>query len=269
VSRLGPARIEFSISVPIPNANLLHMTKVLVTGASGGIGVAISRALAARGVTVILHYQRGRVAAEATCRSLPGSGHVVVQADLSDGKEVERLWKEVSGPGRIDAVVNNAGLFPDHPPLTTGFEDWMTAWQRTISTNLMGPAWLSHLAARTMAAGFGGGRIVNISSRGAFRGEPTAPAYAASKAGLNAMSQSLAKALAPNGVYVFVVAPGWVSTERVAQSVTDPAVLADQPLGRVATPDEVAQVVAFCVLEAPASLTGAILDVNGASYLRS
>jgi NAD(P)-dependent dehydrogenase (short-subunit alcohol dehydrogenase family) len=110
---------------------------------------------------------------------------------------------------------------------------------------------------------------VNISSRGAFRGEPKAPAYGASKAGLNALSQSLAKALAPKGIYVFVVAPGWVSTERVSKSVTDPVVLADQPLGRVATPDEVAQVVTFCALDAPASLTGAILDVNGASYLRS
>jgi NAD(P)-dependent dehydrogenase (short-subunit alcohol dehydrogenase family) len=96
-----------------------------------------------------------------------------------------------------------------------------------------------------------------------------APAYAASKAGLNALSQSLAKALAPQRVYVFVVAPGWVSTQRVARAIEDKALLADQPLGRVATPDEVAQVVAFCALDAPASMTGAILDVNGASYLRT
>jgi 3-oxoacyl-[acyl-carrier protein] reductase len=244
------------------------MAKVLVTGASGGIGAAISKALAARGVKVVLHYQRGREAAEATCRSLPGSGHVTVQADLSDAKDVQRLWQDLAGQGRIDAVVNNAGIFPNHPPLTTDFEDWAAAWHRTLSINLMGPAYLSHFASRTMAEQ-GGGRIVNISSRGAFRGEPTAPAYGASKAGLNAMSQSLAKALAHKAVYVFVVAPGWVSTERVAKSVTDPVVLADQPLGRVATPDEVAEVVAFCVLDAPASLTGAILDVNGASYLRA
>jgi hypothetical protein len=115
----------------------------------------------------------------------------------------------------------------------------------------------------------GCGRIVNISSRSAFRGEPEAPAYAASKAGLNALSQSLAKALASQGVYVFVVAPGWVSTQRVADSVQDKAVLAEQPLGRVATPEEVAQVVTYCTLDAPASMTGAILDVNGASYLRT
>jgi 3-oxoacyl-[acyl-carrier protein] reductase len=207
------------------------MANVLVTGASGGIGAAISRALAARGVTLVLHYQSDKAAAEATGRSLKGEGHVIVQGDLSDPKAVGRMWNEVSAFGRIDAVVNNAGIFPNHPPLTTDF--------------------------------------VNISSRGAYRGEPTAPAYAASKAGLNAMSQSLAKALAPKGIYVFVVAPGWVSTERVAKSITDPVVLADQPLGRVATPEEVADVVTFCALDAPASLTGAILDVNGASYLRS
>jgi len=244
------------------------MAKILVTGASGGIGAAISKALAARGITVVLHYSKGRDAAEATRRSLQGEGHSIVQADLTDPKSIGRLWEESSAGQRLNAVVNNAGIFPNHAPLTTEFDEWTAAWQRTISTNLLGPAHLSHFAARAMA-GQGGGRIVNISSRGAYRGEPTAPAYAASKAGLNAMSQSLAKALAPKGVYVYVVAPGWVATERVAKSINDPAVLADQPLGRVASPEEVAEVVTFCALDAPASLTGAILDVNGASYLRS
>jgi NAD(P)-dependent dehydrogenase (short-subunit alcohol dehydrogenase family) len=165
-------------------------------------------------------------------------------------------------------LVNNAGIFPDHPPLTTGYAEWTSTWQQTLSTNLLGAAHLSFCAARAMAQQ-GGGRIVSVSSRGAFRGEPSAPAYAASKAGLNAFSQSLAKALAPRGVYVFVVAPGWVSTQRVARSVQDKAVLADQPLGRVATPEEVAQVVSYCALDAPASMTGAIVDVNGGSYLRT
>jgi len=244
------------------------MAKILVTGASGGIGAAISRALASRGITVVLHYSKGRDAAEATRHTLKGEGHSIVQADLTDAKAIGQLWEQASVGQRVDAVVNNAGIFPNHAPLTTEFDEWAAAWQRTISTNLLGPAHLSHYAARAMAQQ-GGGRIVNISSRGAYRGEPTAPAYAASKAGLNAMSQSLAKALAPKSVYVFVVAPGWVATERVAKSIKDPAVLADQPLGRVATPEEVAEVVTFCALDAPGSLTGAILDVNGASYLRS
>jgi 3-oxoacyl-[acyl-carrier protein] reductase len=243
------------------------MTRVLVTGASGGIGSAIAAALAARGASLVLHYQSGRAAAEATRAALAGQGHTLVGGNLTDAADVERLWRAASAAAPIDAVVNNAGIFPNHPPLTTDYAGWTAAWQRTLAINLTGPANLSWFAARSMAER-GGGRIVSVSSRGAFRGEPMAPAYAASKAGLNAFSQSLAKALAPQGVYCFVVAPGWVSTARVAAAIADKAVIADQPLGRVATPEEVAQVVAFCVLEAPASMTGAILDVNGASYLR-
>ena len=241
----------------------------LITGASGGIGGAIARALARRGVTLALHYGSDRHGVEATLESLTGHGHRIIRADLTDPGSIERLWMEaVAQAGRIDAVVNNAGIFPNHPPLETSYADWTSAWRRTLGINLFGPALLSFCAARSMVEE-GGGRIVNISSRGAFRGEPKMPAYAASKAGLNALSQSLAKALAAKGVYVFVVAPGWVATRRVAEMVKESSVLADQPLGRVATPEEVADVVTYCALEAPASLTGAILDVNGASYLRS
>jgi NAD(P)-dependent dehydrogenase (short-subunit alcohol dehydrogenase family) len=244
------------------------MSKVLVTGASGGIGAAICKALALRGVSVVLHYRSDPKSAETTRRAMHGDGHMMIQADLTDPAEIERLWEEASAAQPLDAIINNAGIFPDHAPLTTDLAPWTAAWQHTLAVNLTAPAHLCHLAAQAMK-GPVGGRIVNISSRAAFRGEPTAPAYAASKAGLNALSQSLAKALAPVGIYVFVVAPGWVSTRRVAKSVQDKAVLADQPLGRVATPDEVAQVVTYCALDAPASLTGAILDVNGASYLRT
>jgi NAD(P)-dependent dehydrogenase (short-subunit alcohol dehydrogenase family) len=244
------------------------MTRALVTGASGGIGAAICRTLAARGVGIALHYHTDRAGAEAALRALPGEGHSLVRADLSDAGSIEGLWREASASSRIGVLVNNAGIFPEHPPLTTDPAGWAHAWQRTLSVNLLAPAHLSHFAAREMAEQ-GGGRIVSVSSRAAFRGEPTAPAYAASKAGLNALTQSLAKAFAAKGVQLFVVAPGWVSTPRVAQAITQPAVLADQPLGRVATPEEVAQAVTFCALDAPVSMTGAILDVNGASYLRS
>lgn len=244
------------------------MTRVLLTGASGGIGAAIAGALAARGATVVLQYQSNRTAAEAVRRSLEGAGHELARADLTDPQAIERLWREADAQHPIDAVVNNAGIFPNHPPLETDYPAWTAAWQQTLGINLTGAAHLTYFAARAMTKR-SGGRIVSVSSRGAFRGEPLAPAYAASKAGLNAFSQSMAKALAPQGVYVFVVAPGWVSTARVAAAIADKAVIADQPLGRVATPEEVAQVVAFCVLDAPAAMTGAILDVNGASYLRS
>jgi NAD(P)-dependent dehydrogenase (short-subunit alcohol dehydrogenase family) len=246
----------------------LQVSTVLVTGASGGIGTAICSALAARGATLVLHYKSDRAAAEAARRDLPGSGHSLLQADLADRTSIERLWREASALRPIDVLVNNAGIFPAHAPLATDYAQWTEAWERTLAINLLGPARLSHWAARTMAER-GHGRIVSVSSRGAFRGEPNAPAYAASKAGLNALSQSLAKALAPQGVYVFVVAPGWVATERVARAVQDEAVIADQPLGRVAQPQEVAQVVTWCALDAPASMTGAIVDVNGASYLRT
>jgi NAD(P)-dependent dehydrogenase (short-subunit alcohol dehydrogenase family) len=244
------------------------MHQVLVTGASGGIGRAIAVSLAERGVRVAVHYNSDRSAAEETRGALSGSGHVLFGADLSDAAAIEPFWRQLTGAfGRLDALVNNAGIYDQHPPLTAQYPAWSEVVQRTLATNFLGPAQLSFLAARTMAEQ-GSGRIVNISSRAAFRGEPTAPAYAASKAALNSFGQSFAKAFAPKGVQVFAVAPGWVSTERVAAQVQDPVVLADQPLGRVATPEEVARVVTFCVLEAPASLTGAVLDVNGASYLR-
>ncbi|HYX75228.1 MAG TPA: SDR family NAD(P)-dependent oxidoreductase [Steroidobacteraceae bacterium] len=246
----------------------MKATTVLVTGASGGIGAAICQVLASRRATVILHYCSEQAAAEAVREALPGKGHWTIQADLADPAQVLRLWQELAQRGRIDALVNNAGIFPEHPPLATSYSDWTAAWQQTLSTNLLGAAHLSFCAARDMAQQ-GGGRIVSVSSRAAFRGEPGAPAYAASKAGLNAFSQSLAKSLAPRAVYVFVVAPGWVATQRVAQAVRDKTVIADQPLGRVATPEEVAAVVSYCALDAPPSMTGAVVDVNGASYLRT
>lgn len=193
-------------------------------------------------------------------------------ADLARSEDIARLWREViAALGRVDLVVNNAGIYSLHPPLTTTPAAWEEDWRQTLATNLLGPAQLCHLAARAMATA-GGGRIVNLSSRGAFRGEPEAPAYGASKAGLNSLSQSLAKALAPHKVYVFCVAPGWVETDMAADYLAGPQgadILAQHPLGRVATPEEIARTVVFCALDAPPAMTGAILDVNGASYLRS
>ena len=251
----------------------------LVTGASRGIGRAIAVALAARGVRIAVHYHSNETAAEETRRQLAGHGHLPCSADLTDAAAAARLWSEVIAAfGRIDILVNNAGLFIDHPPLATAFDTWVAAWRITLATNLIGPANLSVLAAQTMAAqppggdAFGRGRIVNISSRGAFRGEPDAPAYGASKAGLNALSQSLAKALAPRGVYVYCLAPGFVETDMAARALNGPdgaAILAQHPLGRVSQPEEVARSAVFCALDAPAAMTGSIIDINGASYLRT
>jgi NAD(P)-dependent dehydrogenase (short-subunit alcohol dehydrogenase family) len=244
----------------------------LVTGASRGIGRAIAEQLAARGARVALHFQKNRSAAEAALAALPGKGHALFAADMASADDVARLWRDATKAlGRIDIVVNNAGTYGDHAPLDTDFAAWQREWQRTLAANLVGPANLCHLAANAMASA-GGGRIVNISSRGAFRGEPRAPAYGASKAGLNSLSQSLAVALAPRNVFVFCLAPGWVETDMAADYLAGPRgpeIRAQHPLGRVATAEEIARTAVFCALDAPATMTGCIIDVNGASYLRT
>ena len=245
---------------------------VLVTGASRGIGRAIARQFASRGARLAVHYREGRAAAEETVAALPGGSHLLVQADVGDPDEVESMVDAaVSGLGRIDILVNNAGVYEAHPPATASYEAWQAAWRRTLDTNLLGAANAAWCAGRHMIRQ-GGGRIVNVSSRGAFRGEPDAPAYGASKAGMNAMSQSLALALAPHGVFVGAVAPGFVTTDRVAYRLDGPEgedIRRQSPLGRVATPDEVAYAVAFLASNGAEFTTGAIIDVNGASYLRS
>lgn len=252
----------------------------LVTGASRGIGRVIAAQLAERGARVAIHYRSNQRAAEECLASLAGSGHALFDADLSDLSSTTQLWhRVVERLGPVDVLINNAGLYVEHSPLKTSYEKWIAAWQLTLSTNLAAPANLSLLAAQVMAgrsaardAAFGRGRIVNISSRGAFRGEPDSPAYGASKAGLNALSQSLAKALAPQEIYVYCIAPGWVETEMATSHLEGPdgpAILAQHPLGRVNRSDEVAGAAVYCALDAPAAMTGCVIDVNGASYLRT
>lgn len=249
-----------------------------MTGASRGIGRVIAQQLAQRNVRVAIHYRNNRKAAEETQASLSGSGHASFAADLSDPAQASQLWKRVADTmGAVNILINNAGLYIFHPPLRTAYDAWQFAWQHTLATNLVGPANLSLLAAQGMAEHaadpvFGRGRIVNISSRGAFRGEPDAPAYAASKAGLNAVSQSLAKSLAAEAIYVYCIAPGWVETEMATSHLEGPegpAILAQHPLGRVNRTDEVAGAAVYCALDAPAAMTGCVIDVNGASYLRT
>lgn len=245
---------------------------VLVTGASRGIGRVIAHMFAEAGARVAVHYHRNRQLAEETAAGLAGGPHLVVQADMADAAAVQALVERVVTEwGRLDILINNAGIFEEHPPAEVGYDAWLAAWQRTINTNLIGAANLCFCAAQHMIRQ-GGGRIVNVSSRGAFRGEPDAPAYGASKAGLNAMGQSLAKALAPHQIFVHTVAPGFVETEMAREALAGERGVETRnqsPLGRVAQPEEVARTVLFLAAEGTEFLTGCIVDVNGASYLRT
>lgn len=248
-----------------------HGRAVLVTGASRGIGAAIARAFASVGDRVAVHYARSADGAERVAASLAGVGHVVVGADLADAAAVRRMVDSAADRlGGLGVLVNNAGVFKPHPITETSYEEWQQAWQETLGVNLVGAANVSWCAAQHMVRG-GGGSIVNVASRGAFRGEPRQPAYGASKAGLIALGQSLARALGPHGISVTSVAPGLVETDMALENLAGDRGAqrrAESPLGRIATAEEVAAAVVFLASADAAMTSGAVLDINGASYLR-
>ncbi len=245
---------------------------VLVTGASRGIGRAVAQAFAGQGDRVAVHYRESAELAAAVLAGLPGIGHAIVQADLADPDAVRQMVDGASAElGGLDVLVNNAGTYEPHPITDTSYEQWQAAWQATLGVNLVGAANVTWCAVQHMIAG-GGGRIVNVSSRGAFRGEPRQPAYGASKAGLNAFGQSLALALAPHGIAVATVAPGFVETDMAARHLTGAsgeAIRAQSPFGRVASPQEIAAAVLYLASPQAEWASGAVLDLNGASYLRT
>jgi NAD(P)-dependent dehydrogenase (short-subunit alcohol dehydrogenase family) len=245
---------------------------VLVTGGSRGIGAAIVRAFAANGDRVAIHHRDSAKFAADVHASLPGDGHVVVQADLAEPQAVRVMVDEAAGRlGGLDIVVNNAGIYTSHPVTDVSYEEWQAAWQDTLNVNLHGPANVIWCVVRHMIPR-GGGRIVNVSSRGAFRGEPNHPAYAASKAGLNALSQSLAAPLGKHGIAVTTVAPGFVETDMAADILNSPGgdeIRAQSPFNRVASTQEIAAAVVWLASPEAEWASGAILDLNGASYLRS
>jgi 3-oxoacyl-[acyl-carrier protein] reductase len=261
---------------------------VLVTGASRGLGAAVARAFAERtGARVAVHCRAEVAGAEAVRDSLRGDGHLVVQGDLADPEEVRRFVAEaVAGLGRIDVLVNNAALFADDPATqgrrlaldvaSTDYATWVEGWRRTTDVNLLGTANVTFQVARHMldtppAAGAPRGRIVTVGSRGAYRGEPEVPAYGASKAAVHAMTQSLAVALAPHGIGCVGIAPGFIATDMAAALLDGPegdAIRAQSPFGRVATAEEVAGAVVALAEDGAEWASGAIVDFNGASYLR-
>ncbi len=248
--------------------------RILVTGSSRGIGRAIAEAFAAAGEKVAIHHRDSAGLAAEVLAGLPGDGHVVVQGDIADPRAVRTLVDGAAEQlGGLDVLVNNAASYGrrGHPIGELSYEQWQEAWLAAIGLNLTGAANVTWCAVQHMIAA-GGGQIVNISSRGAFRGEPGQPAYGASKAGLNALGQSLAVALAPHNITVAAVAPGFVQTDMAAahlQGEAGDAIRAQSPFGRVATPEEIAAAVVFLASPAARWASGAILDLNGASYLRT
>ena len=244
--------------------NNLSNKTILITGAAGGIGEALCTSFAEANGTIILHYNSNRDKAESLLQKLPGMHHRAIQCDLSNADQVNTMFSAID---HVDIVINNAAVVENHEIDSLSYQDWQDIWERTIGANLIGPANIMYLASKFMIKN-GGGNFINISSRGAFRGEPSAPAYGASKAGLNSLGQSLAKALAKDRVFVYTIAPGFVDTERV-KNLIDDEVRAQSPLNRVAKPQEIADTALWLATGDNESLTGCIIDVNGASYLRS
>lgn len=242
--------------------------RVLVTGGSRGIGAAIARRFAADGWRVAVHFHASPEAAQEVLASLEGSGHVAVRADLRDPAAITAMVAEsADGLGGLDVLVNNAGVFFDHPIDEVDFETWLDAWRQTLDINLLAPALVTWHAVRHMGPG---GRIINVGSRGAFRGEPQSPAYGASKAGIAAFGQSLATYLGARGIAVTTVAPGFVETEMAGplDGEHGDALRAQSPFGRIAHPDEIAAAIAFLASPEAEWVSGGIIDLNGASYLR-
>lgn len=236
------------------------MSYILVTGSSRGIGAAAETALSARGWKVIGH-------------STSGANPDHIAADFANPLATQMLWEEAldrSG-GDIIAVVNNAGLF-EASRLDRSDIEWLDAWEDTLRINLTAAAQISRFAVRHWQARGEGGRLVHVASRAAYRGDsPAHWHYAAAKGGMVAMHKTIARAYASEGILSFAITPGFTDTSMAGdylESRGGPGLLADIPLGRVATPKEIARIITFCALDAPPSMTGAVIDANGASFVR-
>lgn len=233
----------------------------LVTGSSRGIGAAIAAAMRERGLRVIGHASKAHDAD-------------TIGADLADPTAPAQIWQEAldrSPTGRIDVLVNNAGLFAANPIALSDIE-WLDNWEDTLRINLTASAELSRYAVRHWLEGTSGGRVVHVASRAGYRGDsPDHWHYAAAKGGMIAMHKTIARQYANKGIMSYAVCPGFTDTAMAGDYLASrggPGLLADIPLGRVATPEEIARIVEFCALDAPESMTGTVIDANGASYVR-
>ena len=230
---------------------------ILLTGASRGIGAATYDLLRSRGHKVAGHSTRG--------------SDDLIDGDLADPEAPRRIWEEaVARLGSIDAIVNNAGIY-EGVDVDAPDSEWQAAWTRTLAINLTSTADLSRLAVQHFRQR-GGGRIVNVASRAAFRGDsPNHWHYAASKSAIVGMTKTVARAYAAENILAFAVAPGFTvseMTDEYLQGRGGAAIVADIPLGRVTSTDEVAEAIRWLATEAPAASTGSVIDLNGASYVR-
>ncbi|MCK0128188.1 SDR family oxidoreductase [Erythrobacter sp. F6033] len=236
------------------------MSFILITGTSRGIGASAKAMLIERGQNVIGHATKN-------------SASDTVAADFSNPGSAQLLWEEAldrSG-GEISAVVNNAGLFEANH-LDRSDIEWLDAWDDTLRINLTAAAQLSRFAIRHWQSKGCGGRLVHVASRAAYRGDsPAHWHYAAAKGGMVSMHKSIARAYASEGILSYAITPGFTDTSMAGDYLDSrggAGLLADIPLGRVAEPEEIARIIAFCALDAPPSMTGAVLDANGASFVR-
>ena len=236
------------------------MTNILVTGTSRGIGEAIADQLRERGARVIGHATRA-------------ANEDTIAADFADPPAAQMLWQEALEmlEGRVDVLVNNAGLF-DANPLDGSDIEWLDKWEDTLRINLTSAAQLSRFAVRHWQKSGREGRIVHIASRASYRGDsPAHWHYAAAKGGMVAMHKTIARAYATEGILSFAITPGFTDTSMAGDYLASrggAGLLADIPLGRVAQPEEIADIAVFCAMDAPASMTGAVIDANGASFVR-
>ncbi len=234
-------------------------THILVTGASRGIGKAILDGFDPGKTKALGHSTSGETG--------------LLKADFAVPEEVPQLWQDALArlDGRIDVLINNAGIF-DPNPITDSDADWLESWSRTMQINLTASAQLCRLAVQHFQDRGTTGRIVNIASRAAYRGDsPEHWHYAASKGGMVAMTKTIARAYASEEILAFAICPGFTMTgmaEDYLDSRGGDKLLKDIPLGRVAQPEEIASMAKYCALDAPPSMTGAVLDANGASFVR-
>lgn len=241
---------------------------ILVTGGSRGIGAVTVKVLAKAGASVILHYGRSQAEAEKVAQEA-AECHLI-QTDLSKPGAALELWREaVAWKGRVDVLVNNAGIAP-YAAIEDEFHQWNRVWNATLQVNLIALADLCREAIRHYRS-TGSGIIVNVASRAAFRGDnPDLMHYAASKGGVVALTRSIARGFAKEGILAYCLAPGWVETEMAADYIRLHAaeIARDIPIGTVAPPEDVANTIAFLAAGLAPHMTGATLDINGASYVR-